>query len=435
MSSPVLQALTENPNEGIYRRNFFFFITDGILFTLAMGILGTTTVIPDFVRQLTDSEVLIGLSSTLFEIGWTLPQLFIARYLMRYARKKWWFVAPNIPTRLVMLIFAGLIVILGEGRPGAILVAFFLAYSITALGDGVVGVPWADLTGTSLDERWRARMFGVQAAIAGVIMLALAPVIGFILSDAGPGFPNNYALLFGMAGLMWALSILPGIFIHELPGGKAVEKVPSFKEYIPELGRLLRDDLPFRAMLITRLLTTLFAMAAPFYIGFATEQLGLSSAEAVPRLLAMQTIGTILGALAYTWLGAKNNVLYIRVALAIGLLLPISALAANALGPLPLYFGFLISGISLSNLFFGYLNWVVGYASPDQRPIYMGLFNTVATVFTLTSPLIAGTIAENFGYLTLFVIALMMGAAALYVTIRYIPNPRRAQSIVAAAAD
>lgn len=433
MTAPSLQALAPAEKERIYRRNFGFFLTDGILFMVAMNILGPTTVIPDFVRQLTDSEVLIGLSSTLFEVGFTLPQLLIARYIVRFASKKWWFVGPNIPVRFVMLIFAGIIVLLGEGRPGAILVGFFIAYGITALGDGLVGVPWVDLTGSSLDGRWRARMFGAQAAIAGIIMIALSPLIGVILSDAGPAFPNNYAVLFAMAGVLWVLSILPGMFIHELPGGRAADKIPSFGEYIPQLGRVLREDGPFRAMVGARLLTTMFAMATPFYIGFATEQLQVSNETAVPILLAMQTLGSIIGALAYTWLGAKNNLFYIRTGLLLALLLPLSAFSATVLGPLPLYFGFLISGLTLSNLFFAYLNWLVTYVTPDERPIYTGLFNTFVAAASLTAPFIAGTIAQNFGYLPLFAVALVMGVLALFVTLRYIPKP--GATTVAAAAD
>jgi hypothetical protein len=93
--------------ERIYRRNFLYFTSDAILFFVALNIIGTTTVIPDFVRRLTDSEILIGFSGSMFEIGWTLPQLFVARYIVRSARKKWWFVGPNIPVRFVILIFGG----------------------------------------------------------------------------------------------------------------------------------------------------------------------------------------------------------------------------------------------------------------------------------------------------------------------------------------
>lgn len=426
MTASTPRPLAGPPRERIYRRNFFFFLSDGILFMLALGVIGSTTVIPDFVRRLTDSEILIGLAGSLFSIGWTLPQLFIARYIVRAERKKWWFVGPNIPVRFVILIFALLTVLLGPTRPEAILLAFFLCYGIAALGDGIVGVPWADLAGTSLDVRWRARMFGVQNAATGLIMLGLAPVIAIIL--AAVEFPTNYALLFGLSGALFALSIGPTLFIHELPGGKAAEKVPALGEFLPDLGRVLRTDGPFRAIVTTKMLTSLFAMAGPFYVGFATVSLGLSSDVAVPALLAMQTVGSVCGALAYIWLGARNNLLYMRLALAGGALLPISALLAGMVGPLPLYGGFLLSGLALTNLEYSYLNWVVSYAPPDRRPIYTGLFNTIAALTAMAAPLIGGTIAQYLGYELLFVVALGMGLGALFVTLRYLRNRRTAEA-------
>jgi MFS family permease len=420
-----MTALTDSaPLERIYRRNFIFFVADGILFMVAMGIIGPTTVIPDFVRRLTDSEILIGLSGSIFTIGFTLPQLLVARYIVRAANKKWWFIGPNIPVRFVILIFAGITVFLGKDRPELILVAFLICYSIAALGDGLVGVPWSDLAGSSLDSRWRARMYGSTSALTGLIMLGIAPLIGIVLGATGPGFPNNYALLFGVAGVLFVLSILPVIFVKELPGGKPVDKIPAMTEFIPDLGRLLRTDAPYRAMIIARLLVNLFLMASPFYVGFATVQLGLSSEVAVPTLLAMQTIGTVSGALLYTWLGARNNLLYIRLALLGAALLPVSALLAGVVGPLPLYFGFLLSGLATSNLLFGFQNWILTYAPADQRPIYIGLYNTLGAVFSMMAPFIGGTIAERLGYEELFVIALLMAFSALFITVRYIHNPR-----------
>lgn len=419
--------LSPDQREKIYRKNFVFFLTDGILFTLAMNILGPSTLIPDFIRRLTSSEILIGLSSSLFDVGWTLPQLFIARYIVRFERKKWWFAGPNIPVRFVMLIFAGLIVVFGAARPEAILIAFLICYGITAVGDGIVGVPWADLSGSSLDNRWRARMFGIMTASSGLIMLGISPLIGLVLGSGGPGFPNNYAILFAAAGVLFALSIIPTTLIHELPSGKAVEKIPSLGEFLPSLGRVLRTDHPFRAIIITRMLTSLFAMASPFYIGFATVQLGLSSAVAVPTLLALQTVGSVSGALLYTWLGAKNNVLFIRLALIGAAFLPVSALIASVVGPFPLYVGFLLSGITLSNLFISYQNWVISYASPEQRPIYAGLFNTISAIVSLAAPFIAGTIAQNLGYEVLFFVALVMVLSALFVTLRYLRDPHAVQ--------
>lgn len=430
-AAPMLSA---SARERIYRRNFVYFLTDNILFTVAMSIIGATTVIPDFVRHLTDSEILIGLCGSLFTIGFTLPQLFVARYIVRYPRKKWWFVGPNIPVRFVILLFALLTMWLGQDQPQLILLAFFICYSIAAVGDGLVGVPWADLAATCLDNRWRARMFGLTTIGTGVIMLLVAPFIGVVLGEQGPAFPNNYALLFGAAGLLFVISILPGLFFHELPGGKAVEKVPTFGEFLPDLGRLLRDDGPFRAFVVVRFGTNLFMMAAPFYIGYATVELGLSSNVAVPVLVAMQTIGGLAGALVYTWLGERNNLLYIRLALGAAALLPISALLAGWLGPLMLYIGFLVSGLANgSNLFAGYLNWVVGYAHADQRPLYVGLSNTVSALVSLMTPIIGGTIAQQLGYRTLFAVSLVMALGTLFVTLRFLrARPLERSAVVGA---
>lgn len=424
MTDSDVGTISPIEREAAYRRNFRLFLVDAIMFTVAMGIIGPSTVIPDFIRRLTDSEVLIGLSSSLFDIGWMLPQLFMARYLVRVARKKWWFAGPNIVVRFAIPVFAVIILLLGAERRGAILLAFLICYGIAAVGDGIVGVPWVDLVGSSLDDHRRARLFGFMTAISGVIMLGVAPLVGLILSERGPGFPGNYALLFGIAGALFLISIVPPLFLKELPSGKATETILPFREYIPQLGRVLRDDRAFRAMIIVRMLSSLFMMGGPFYIGFATVRLGLSSEVAVPTLLAMQTIGTISGALVYAWMGARHNLLYIRLALLLVAVLPASALLARVAGPLPLYAGFFAAGLALSNLFASYLNWIIMHATPEQRPIYTGLFNTVAAVTLLTAPLIGGTLAEAVGYEAVFAVALAMALGAFYVVMHYIPTPR-----------
>ena len=425
MTDADAQLLSQSHRERVYRRNFPFFLADSLLFTLAMAIISATTVIPDFLRHLTGSEILIGLSGSLFTIGFTLPQLFIARYIVRSARKKWWFVGPNILVRPAMLICAMLTAWLGRDHPTLVLLVFFTCYSIAAFGDGLVGVPWADLAGTSLDNRWRARVFGLTSAVTGVIMLGLTPLIGTVLGPTGPGFPANYAVLFGAAGVLFIVSILPGLFFHELPGGSAREQLPELGEFLPDLLRLLRADGSFRAFIVVRVFNSLFMMAAPFYIGYATGQLGLSSDVAVPVLLAMQTIGSVAGALVYTWLGARSNLLYIWLALGGSALLPICALLAEVAGPWPLYFGFLLSGLATTNLQFGFLNWVVGYADADQRPIYVGLSNTVSAVISLIAPFIAGTIVQSAGYRPLFVAALAMALIALFVALRSLRDPEQ----------
>ncbi len=421
-------TLTWVERNAVYRRNFIFFLSDFVLFGIALQMIGATTVIPDFVRKLTDSEVLIALSSQMFNIGYLLPQLLVARSLTRVANKKWWFIGPNIPVRFVVLIFAGIIVLLGAEHQSAILVFFLVFYALAALGDGLVGVPWMDLLGSSLDDRWRARLFGLGFALTGLLMLGIAPIMGFVLDDSGLAYPHNYALLFAISGTIFVITIPVAVFIHELPGGKPRDTVPPLREYLPELGHVLRVDQPFRSMIIVRILVAFFTMATPFYIGLATERLDVSSGTAVRNLLLMQTLGSVSGSLLYARVGDRKTMLLVRIALMLGISQPVLALVATGVGPSPLYFVFLIMGIVDSFLGSSFVNWVVMYATPDQRPVYSGLFNSISAVALLIAPLVGGLLVEAFDYEAAFIVALVMIVAALVVAVRYVNEPKRRPS-------
>lgn len=411
-------------NEATYRRNFVFFLIDAIMFSAALGMMGLNTLIPDFVRKLTDSEIIIGFSAYLFEIGFTLPQLLIARYIVRAERKKWWFIGPNIPVRFIMIVFAISAVYFGAGQPTAILIAFFICYGIAAFGDGLVGVPWMDLIGSSLNDQWRARMLGLSSAISSVLMLGIPALTAFVLSSPNLSFPNNYALIFGIAGLIFALSTIPVLFVRELPSGKAVEKLPELSEFLPSLGVVLREDKHFRNLIFLRFAAILMLMASPFYVGFATERLGLTSGEAVPNLILMQTIGGIFGSIAYTWLGARDNLLFLRLAVAGMLFVPLSAIVAGLWGVIPLYMGFFFFGLCGSNLGFSFQNWLLGYANHEQRPIYTGLYNTIPAFLSLTAPVIAGSIVQASGYEALFSVSAVMVIVSLLISLQ-LPNPQK----------
>lgn len=418
-----IPALSPSERDAVYRRNYRLFLWDFIVFTVGMGLLGPSTVIPDFVRGLTGSEILIGLSGQLFDICWLLPQLLVARRLLTVARKKWWFVIPNIPVRLLILTLSGVIVLVGGEHKSTILAAFLIFYGLAGLGDGLVGVPWLDLVGTSLDDRRRARLFGLGTAVVGVGMIGLNPVVRTILGDQGPGFPNNYALLFAISGTLFALTVPATAFLRELPGATPHDIQPTMRDYLPQLAHVLRTDGPFRAAITSRLLVGLSTMAAPFYIGFATEQLGMSSSVAVSNLLLMQTLGSVGGSLLLSWMGERHLLLFIRLLIGLAVLQPLLALLASVTGPAPLYVAFVAAGCIGGSLMLSFMNWVVIYAGHERRPIYSGLLNSLSAVSLLLAPLMGGLIVQGLGYEAVFVVALAFVIVALVVCVRWMVSP------------
>ena len=418
MGFQSFNALSTVEREQVYRRNFIYFLLDNTLFNIAINLTGSTTVIPDFLRHLTTSQILIGLLSNLFSVGATLPQLFIARLIVRSTHKKPWFILPNLFVRWVVLIFAFITVGIGKDHPQLILLAFAICYTIASIGDGLVVVPYVEMIGSSLDNRWRARMFGMTISIMGITMLLLARGVGYVL-ETFP-FPNNYSILFGIAGIFYALSIVPGLFVTELTGTKATETIKPFSEFFPHLLDILRVDVPYRAYIIAYIFSALFMMTAPYYIGFATVDLGLSSAVAVPTLLSMQIIGGVCGSLVFAWVGAHSNRNAILLALTCSILAPTGALVASESLIIPIYVSFLLAGFSSGSLVYAYINWLVSYATAEQRPIYTGLSSTILAFVSLLAPFIGGTLVENWGYRPLFIFALANACCALLTVIVYL---------------
>ncbi|MFZ4828395.1 MAG: MFS transporter [Phototrophicaceae bacterium] len=420
MGFQLSDSLSVDQRERIYRRNFIYFLLDNALFNIGYNLAGTTTVIPDFLGHLTNSQVLIGLLSNFFSIGNTLPQLFVARLIVRHTHKKSWFIFPNLFVRWVIILFALITVMVGKDQPNLILLAFALCYGIASIGDGLVVVPYVEMIGSSLDNRWRARMFGLTTTITSISMLLVAPLVGYILSNFA--FPNNYAIIFGIAGIFYTLSILPGLFMTELVGSGQTGSVQPFHDFLPHLADILRVDRSYRAYIIARFFSALFMMTAPYYIGFATVDLGLSSAVAIPTLLAIQTIGGLCGSIVFAWLGARNNRHAMILALACSVLSPILALSAGEMRVYPLYLSFWLAGFSSGSLIYAYINWLVGYTTAEQRPIYTGLSSTIIAITALVAPFMGGTIVEQLGYPSLFIFALITASCALLTVVFYLPE-------------
>ncbi len=82
------------------RRNFIANMGDGTLWLFGFSFLSSATILPVYFAHLSSSTLLLGLIPALLDLGWFLPQLFIAPRVERLARKKPWVLALGIGERL-----------------------------------------------------------------------------------------------------------------------------------------------------------------------------------------------------------------------------------------------------------------------------------------------------------------------------------------------
>jgi MFS family permease len=444
-----------NKAPAVYRRNLYLLTFDYVFFALAMTFTDGQTVMADFVGRLSGSEVLVGLIGILFPLGVMLPQLAVAPAVARSVNKRVWVLGAGMPGRSMMFVIALGIAVLGVDNPTPVLVLVLVGYGTFAVCDGISAVGWMDLIARVLPNERRGRLYGRGRAIASLlVLLFVSNIVRDVLDpQTGPGYPNDYVLLFALTGVCLWISIIPFFFVREQAGiGENREAVLalSFREYFVYLQRVLRYDHHYRRYLLTRIMMFLSTIAAPFYIRYATERLNIPSEIAVSRAILLSTLGMIVGGPVMGWLcerfGSRLVIWFNRLFF---ILQPLTALAAVSgaawptdlpppaapfaaiselvAGPgmiWPIYLAFFLTGLIATSSEAGALNWIIEYASDDRRAIYYSLTNAIGLIGVL-APVVGGVIAEAFSFKALFVVALALSLIAMGFALR-LAEPRAA---------
>jgi MFS family permease len=420
-----------------WRRNWFAFLGDYLGFGVGLIFANTTTTLPAFAAALTDNKVLIGAVSSVWAGGWLLPQIFAAHYLSDKARKypimmKWQLIGrPAFPLFVVWLLLGG------ARYPALTLGLFLLAIIIFMSTDALVALSFLDLFGKAMPADRRGRLIGVGQVLTGLAAVGAGAVIQRVLGSNGPGFPMNYAIIFGLASLGFAFSTISCGLIVEAP--EAVEaRRPSLREYVPQLGRLWRDDRRFSLITLVRLLSGLGSLATTFYVVYATDWLHLPPA-AVGLFAAAATVGTALAGLLLGVLADRyGSQRVVQVVTWAQFFVPVLALlchlgvfgsAVNLVYPL-LY---VLLGVYDGSMMLGFLSFVLEIAPPGQRPTYLGLTNTLTGVL-IVLPMLGGFLLQRTSYPLLFGLTALGTLSAALLALR-LPNPRHDVSQVQAPAS
>src|SRR5450432_1817983 len=242
----VLEASSRTPKQLPHlRRNFILFFLDFALFGTAFTLIGNTTVVPDFVRHLTNSEQVIGFAGSIYSFSWLLPQLMFAQLINRSARRKPWLTFTTVPFRMVMAVMALSIALSGPSNQNAILLIFLTGYTLFAATDGLTTIVWADMIGGAMPERLRGVLFSAGQFVVAFGALAMRAVVRTLLGPNGPAFPQNYAQMFGIAAILFVLAGLCLALLVEEKSDAPAQVGPTFKEYFPYVGNVLRQDRAF----------------------------------------------------------------------------------------------------------------------------------------------------------------------------------------------
>ncbi len=412
------------------RRNFSLGLLNGAFFNLFSALLDPSLVLSWFVSQLTTSNFLIGLIVPIQHGGWFLPQLVVSSYLQRRQRKLP-FYTYIAGVRVTIWGLMTLAVFLIEDA-AVLLVVFFILLAAYSLGSGLGGICFVDIVAKAIPPTRRGAFFGWRRFLGGLLALGGSLLVKYILDERrGLAFPDNYAVLFLLSFFTLCVALVCFILVVEPlePVNKA--KITLGKQFRRALD-LPRRDKNYRRFLTMRLLLMAAEIATPFYIIYAKRALSVSVS-----MVGVYLTGATMAGFASTLLWGRisdrrGNKLLIILSSSLGLFIPLIAMSIVPLADLLpglreftsglFALVFIVSGGSKAGAMMGNMNFLLEIAPADDRPIYIGLTNTILGIALLASS-VGGLIVDLVGFTVLFSLALAFYALALFLTLK-LQEPR-----------
>lgn len=393
------------------RRNFVGGLWHWAFLTLGVSLTQPTTVISAFVADLTGSTIWVGGLSTILMVAGVLPQLFVARLIEPLPRKM-----PYLMTAIYLRviswgILAWSIYLFGGQDPmllAGILVGMLVIFYA---GGGLGNIPYTDIIGKIIPPNKRGAFFGGRGILAGPLSVGAAFLARYILANVP--YPNNYALLFGMAAVGLAISSI-GFWVIREPiltnTHKKPQSWPEFQQHLISISRELKP------LITAQLLTGFSLMVLPFYVVYARDRLG-APADSVGWFLLAQVLGGSISNLVWGRIvdtSGSRRMLF--VCAVISTVTPIAAVALGAFSWMAVLPVFFFAGAVFNGRRVGFQSALLEKSPESERGTYAGL-NAVLTLPVAFLSLLAGLLLQYWSYSTLFLVASVfigIGAVVIY---------------------
>ena len=404
----------------MYRRNFGFGVANGAMWMLGDTLIHPSLVLALFVSQISSSNLLVGLVPALSTGVWFLPQLLAAGIVQGKERQLPYAVWSAVIRALSIAALGSVGFVIGDKSPSTLLICFFVAYTIYNLSAGFANVPMVEISARVVPPNRRGFYFGQRSFWGGVLGFIAGFIIQRILSGTEP-FPHNFSVLFFASFFVLALGAYTASMMVE-PRSSSVRTGVTLLGQLRDAPRLLAN-VHFRRFLIFRSFLSMSAIADPFFIVYAKEELG-APVSIVGFYIAAIAVTQFASNLVWSPLADRlGNRLVLQLSALMRMTIPVVALALPPLfrwspiaarlpgGPATLYYtfglvfaiyGFALAGQNLANM-----TYVLDIAPDHERGAYVGLINTFLGVVAFV-PVIGGTLVDAFGFQFLFLIAFLI---------------------------
>ena len=399
------------------RWNFGILLIDGVAFFVGLAFFDPNTIMPVLLKGLGAEDWQVGFARFIQVMGFALPSLFASHYIHGRAEHRSFLITACAIGRIPLLTIPAVLIWLGVGYPALALVWILAVYSIFWLLDGGAAVSWFDIVGKTMPARVRGRFFGVLQSATGLAAVGAGALAAVILGSRSLDFPFDFALLAGLwcAG---ALISQASLYLIREPRGDVddVER-PGIREYLRSAIPMLRRNPRLSRLIASRLLLDGGALAAPFYVLFARENLAVPL-ETVGLYTASISAGKVVTGPIWGWISDRHGPVYGFRAVALSTaVVPGLALLSAAGAPGLLLAAFFLLGAVQDGLWMTGSNVMLESVDDRDRPLVIGvssLFQAPGSLYGI----LGGLIAQAFSYPVVFAGALAVTLAGFGAALR-----------------
>ncbi len=420
--------------DGEEKRAFRLILANGALFSFGMSFLDPDIVLSGFIHRLTGSAIAVGIVSGIVKAGWFWPQMIVSNLIEHQPRKMPVYTLSAVIRVTSLLLVTLMLFLAGDSSPGLLFAAFLLLITCNVSFSGVAGIPFMDVVAKTINSTRYGILFGFRQFLGGALAFGAGFAVRSVLSgETGATFPKDYALLFLFAAVVTALACASFMLVKE-PVEAASRKRTPFARHMLRAPAILKHDLNYRRLFLIRTLASLSGMAAPFYVPFAVNTLGVGY-ETSGTFLSAGMAGVVISNVAWSYLSYRrgSTSLFFAGGL-LGLIPPSVALLVSlfsrqhVLGDhlLVLYYSVFACATSAAAAFAIAGSAFLLETAPKQlRPTYIGFMNTLTFPFMFAS-VAAGLLIRLISYEFVFAACLVAGAVLLREARRLHPAPVRA---------
>jgi MFS family permease len=431
------------------RWNFIVLGADMAFFSFGLSISSAYTVLPLFVHYLTPSNVIVALIPAVRALGQYAPQLFVAPMTERRRRTLPLVLRLTILERVPYLLLAVATLLLVGRSNGLLLSIFFLMLLLALLGSGLCTPPWLDMIARSVPRTWIGRFFGLWTGAGGLLGVGGSALAAAIIARVAA--PYSFAICFTLtfAAMVVSYFLLARGRERRRPRSSTARRLSDKPlaiargsdwavlrqqwrreayEQICAVWSLVREDGGLQRLVLANGLAGVATMASAFFAVAALRRGGLSTAE-VGVESTILFVGTTGG--YFLW-GAIGDRYGHRAVLVWGAICAASSacMAILAHGFWPYAAVFLLLGLNFSAVGLAGFTFITEFGPVERRPTYIALSSLAYAPFVVLAPVIGGWMADRWGYIPVFVVSVLVGAAAAAVYQLLVPDPRQRKLVI-----